>query len=262
MKSAERRVATVKRRERLGWLVVGILTLLGVFVRVALPGYHFSGYVILGAAAVAACILLLRIMAKRRPKPARILLTVLLCMLGIGLIAAAITGAVLVKAGAGQIVPCDYVVVLGAGVNGTVPSLSLRERLDAAYDYLTEYPESICVVSGGQGSGEDISEAQCMFQDLTARGIDKNRVWMEDKATDTRENIRFSLDLIEEITGNRPTQIGLVYSEYHLYRANLFAREENIISYGIPARTSWVTLRINYYLREIAAVWYYQLLGG
>ena len=101
-----------------------------------------------------------------------------------------------------------------------------------------------------------------MFNDLTARGIDENRVWMEEQATDTRENIRFSLDLIEEKTGNRPTEIGLVSSEYHLYRANLFAREEKIISYGIPARTGWVTLRINYYLREIAAVWYYQILGG
>lgn len=252
----------MKRKEKIRWLLVGILALLGIFVRMALPGYHFSGYVILGVAAVIGCVLLLRILAKHHPRPAKILLTILLCCLGVGLIGAAVTGVIIVKAGAGQSVPCDYVVVLGAGVNGTVPSLSLRERLDAAYDYLTEFPESICIVSGGQGNGEEISEAQCMFNDLTARGIDENRVWMEEQATDTRENIRFSLDLIEEKTGNRPTEIGLVSSEYHLYRANLFAREEKIISYGIPARTSWVTLRINYYLREIAAVWYYQILGG
>ena len=101
-----------------------------------------------------------------------------------------------------------------------------------------------------------------MFNDLTARGIEESRIWMEDKATNTRENIRFSLDLIEEKTGLRPEQIGLVSSEYHLYRAGLLARAENITSYGIPARTSWVTLRINYFLREIVAVWYYTLLGG
>ena len=101
-----------------------------------------------------------------------------------------------------------------------------------------------------------------MYNDLTARGIDPDRVWMEDRATSTRENIRFSLDLIEEKTGIRPEKIGLVSSEYHLYRAGLFAREENVTSYGIPARTTWITLRINYYLREIAAVWYYTLLGG
>ena len=85
---------------------------------------------------------------------------------------------------------------------------------------------------------------------------------MEDQAVNTRENIRFSLDIIEEKTGARPETIGLVSSEYHLYRAGLFAREENVTSYGIPARTSWVSLRINYFLREIAAVWYYIILGG
>ena len=37
---------------------------------------------------------------------------------------------------------------------------------------------------------------------------------------------------------------------------------EGVTSYGIPARTSWVTLRINYFLREIVAVWYYTILGG
>ena len=169
---------------------------------------------------------------------------------------------VVVRAGCGQEVSCDYIVVLGAGVNGTVPSLSLRERLDAAYRYLLAHPDAVCVVSGGQGNGEDITETQCMFNDLTARGIEESRIWMEDKATNTRENIRFSLDLIEEKTGRRPEQIGLVSSEYHLYRAGLLARAENITSYGIPARTSWVTLRINYFLREIVAVWYYTLLGG
>ena len=152
--------------------------------------------------------------------------------------------------------------VLGAGVNGTVPSLSLKERLNAAYDYLIAHPDAVCVVSGGQGRGEDITEALCMFTDLTDRGIAPERVWMEDRATSTRENIRFSLDLIEEKTGTRPAEIGLVSSEYHLYRAGLLARAEQVMSFGIPAKTSWVTLRVNYFLREIAAVWYYTIFGG
>ena len=250
------------RTGKVGWIIVAVLILLGIMIRTTFAGYDFTAYILIGCAAVLSCYLLLPKLTKRKPKLAKVLLTVLSVCLGVGIVAAAVTGVIILRAGVGQSAACDYVVVLGAGVNGTVPSLSLRERLNAAYDYLTAQPNAVCVVSGGQGAGEDITEAQCMYNDLTARGIDPDRVWMEDRATSTREYIRFSLDLIEEKTGIRPEKIGLVSSEYHLYRAGLFAREENVTSYGIPARTTWITLRINYYLREIAAVWYYTLLGG
>jgi len=152
--------------------------------------------------------------------------------------------------------------VLGAGINGSTPSLSLRNRLDAAYEYLTAHPETICIVSGGQGPGEDLSEALCMYKDLTAKGIAPERIWMEDKSTSTRENIAFSLALIEEKAGQCPTKAGILSSEYHLYRAGLVAKSQGLEMIGIPARTSWAALRINYFLREIVAVWYYTLLGG
>ena len=253
---------TKVRADRSGWIIVVALAVLGLFVRIVFSTFRFTGYILMGCAVVLGCYLLLRRLANKRPKLARRLMVILSLGLGIGFVAAIITGVIIVRTWSPPLVDCDYVVVLGAGVNGTVPSLSLRERLDAAYRYLLAHPDAVCVVSGGQGNGEDITEAQCMFNDLTARGIEESRIWMEDKATNTRENIRFSLDLIEEKTGRRPEQIGLVSSEYHLYRAGLLARAENITSYGIPARTSWVTLRINYFLREIVAVWYYTLLGG
>jgi uncharacterized SAM-binding protein YcdF (DUF218 family) len=80
---------------------------------------------------------------------------------------------------------------------------------------------------------------------------------MEDKSTSTRENLRFSLALIESRTGERPKTIGLVSSVYHLFRAGLFAADENVKALGIPAETTWISLRINYFLREIAGVWAY-----
>ena len=101
-----------------------------------------------------------------------------------------------------------------------------------------------------------------MFNDLTAKGIAPERIWMEDKSTSTWENIAFSLDLIEEKTGQRPQKAGILSSEYHIFRAGLVARSQNLEAIGIPAKTSWVSLRINYFLREIVAVWYYALLGG
>ena len=253
---------TKVRISSLCWIGVLFLILVGLIIRTVFSGFRFTAYICWGCAGVLTCYLLLPHLAKKKPRIARVLLLVLSFGLGIGMIAAAVTGAILVRSWGGQIKACDYVVVLGAGVNGTVPSLSLRERLNAAYDYLVAYPEAVCVVSGGQGNGEDITEALCMFNDLTGRGIAPERVWMEDRATNTEENIRFSLDIIEEKTGTRPAEIGLVSSEYHLYRAWLLAGAEGVTSYGIPARTSWVTLRINYFLREIVAVWYYTLLGG
>ena len=152
--------------------------------------------------------------------------------------------------------------MLGAGVNGTAPSLSLRERMDAALAYLTEHPEAVAIVSGGQGAGEDITEAQCMYDYLTAKGISPDRIWMEPKATNTLENLRFSLDLIQERHNIRPEKIAIVSSEYHLHRAKLFAGWLELEPELIPAKTVVFPLRWNYYLREVFAVWYYSLFGG
>jgi uncharacterized SAM-binding protein YcdF (DUF218 family) len=245
-----------------GWIAVIGLILVACVVRVVFSGYRFSAYIMFGCAGVISFYLLLPKLAKMKPKLAKVLAVGLSLCLGFGIVAAAVTGVIVVRAAGGQDVSCDYIVVLGAGVNGTRPSLSLQERIDAAYDYLVAYPNAVCIVSGGQGNGENITEAQCMYNELTAMGIETDRIWLEQRATNTRDNIRFSLDIIEGKTGTRPDRIGLVSSEYHLYRAGLFARSENVIANGIPAKTSWVTLRINYFLREIVAVWYYTLLGG
>lgn len=250
-------------KARLGWFIASGLLILGLLVRVCLVGYSFSAYLLWGCAGLAVCYQLLNLLTRKYPRLAlwlRRILTLCICLV---ILAGLITGGIIYLASHGEPhFECDYVVVLGAGVNGTVPSLSLRERLDAAYAYLVEFPECVCVVSGCQGDGEDISEAQCMYNELVKMGIDPNRVWMEDQATNTRENLRFSLDVIENRTGSRPEKIGIVSSEYHLFRAYLFARELDVGFFGIPTETSWLSLRVNYYLREIAAVWYYTILGG
>ena len=236
--------------------------LLGITVYFGIPGFSFTAYILFGIAAVIACWLLIGLLKRKHPKTAKILFSILSIGLLLGMIAAVITGIPIAKAASAAPEACRYVIVLGAGINGSVPSLSLRNRLDAAYAYLTANPDTICIVSGGQGPGEDLTEALCMFNDLTAKGIAPERIWMEDKSTSTRENIAFSLDLIEEKTGQRPQKAGILSSEYHIFRAGLVARSQNLEAIGIPAKTSWVSLRINYFLREIVAVWYYALLGG
>ena len=68
--------------------------------------------------------------------------------------------------------------------------------------------------------------------------------------------------LIEAQTGSRPASVGIVSSEYHLFRAGLFADAQNVESLGIPATTTWPHLRVNYFIREIIAVWHYIVFGG
>ena len=226
----------------------------------SMPGFDFSGLVCMGLAALAVCYWALLRFPGKIVKWLRRILTVCLIL---GLTVAAVTGIFIVSASKGTSDgDCDYIIVLGAGVNGTEPSLILSERLQAAKAYLTENEDAICIVSGGQGEGEQITEAACMQAYLVKNGIDENRIWMEEKATSTWENLEFSLALIEEKTGARPYRVGIISNEFHMFRAGMMARKMGLEMVGIPAKTSWVSLRINYFVREIVGVWKHIILGG
>ena len=74
--------------------------------------------------------------------------------------------------------------------------------------------------------------------------------------------MHFTLDLIEEKTGERPQKLGVLSSEYHLFRASLFADACGVDFVGVPARTSRISQAVNHFMREVAGVWHYILLGG
>ena len=61
----------------------------------------------------------------------------------------------------------DYIIVLGAGLKGDTPSLALERRLEKAAEYMNKNGNAIAIVSGGQGKGETISEAQAMEKEKT-----------------------------------------------------------------------------------------------
>ena len=137
--------------------------------------------------------------------------------IGIVVITAVIETVLIVKASAKKPQENATLIVLGCKVYGEHASRSLRERLDAALIYLEENPNSQCIVSGGMGEGEKISEAECMYRYLTKKGINSSRIIKEDKSTSTRENLRFSKKIMEEKgLGNN---IAIATSEYHQYRA-------------------------------------------
>lgn len=245
------------------WFVPLFFLLLSLICVVAVHGHKFLGMVCFGIAAVICCYYLIAMLRKRHIAAAKVLNTVLTVLLCLGLCVFAVTEAIIFGASKGrEDTEFTYLVVLGAKVNGTAPSLSLSDRLDAAYAYMTTHPDVIAVLTGGQGEDEGISEAECMFNELTQRGISPDRLWLEEQATSTWENLKFSLRIIEEKTGKRPETIGVLSSEYHLYRAGLFADVNGIDAALIPAPTSWPTIRLNYFMREVVGVWKFIILGG
>lgn len=239
-----------------------ILIFMGLLLRLR-NATAFLGLIAFGMAVVILCYHFLRRLNVKYLKVTRLCTMILTIILCIGFAVAAVTAILIGKAAAGnEQNNLAYIVVLGAKVNGTEPSRTLRERIDAAAVYLLENPNAIAVVSGGQGSDEGISEAQCIYNGLVQRGIASERIWLEDQATSTWENLTFSLDLIQDNTGCRPNEIGLVTSEFHLYRGTLFAKECGVQVYGIPAKTENPVYFLNYFLREIAGVWHYIILGN
>lgn len=239
-------------------IVAAVLVVLALLLSL-IPGFRFS--IVLCLATAGLCVLFYFLL-RCDSSFVRKLRIVLSAVLLVGCIAAAVTsGFILRAAHPGTLPACRYVIVLGAGVNGTEPSLTLQERINAAYNYLSKNPEAIAILSGGQGENEQITEAACMQRELSEMGIRSNRLILEECSTSTIENLRFSLDAVEAETGFRPNRVAIISSEYHLFRATQFAKDLGLETVGIPAKTTWLPLRINYYLREIAAVWKYLVLG-
>ena len=247
----------------LALLFCAVLSGLSFYLKFCIPGYSFSALVCICLIGIILFYTFMPLVGLKFPEFAKFTMKIVTVVLILGLLVVGITEAVIIHKSFGD--PrehVDYVVVLGAKVNKDGPSVSLWDRICAAYEYAEEHPEAILILSGGQGTDEPITEAECMFRELFWMGIDPHRLRCEGFATSTWENLKFSLDLIEEETGIRPTKIGVLSSEYHLFRASLFAKACDVEFVGIPARTSRWGQRVNHFMREVAGVWHYLILGG
>ena len=140
-----------------------------------------------------------------------------------------------------------YMIVLGAAVWGESMSWTLQNRMETALVYLRANPQTKVIVSGGQGPGEDVTEASVMKKFLLENGIDPSRVLLEDQSTSTAENIRFSKKLL---SGNRAV---LVTNDFHAYRATWLAEREGIKADVLIAPTPPVVHK-QLWLREYIAL--------
>lgn len=172
-----------------------------------------------------------------RTVPGKILEIVLIVICAGILALAAATSIAMISAASNTAEPGSTVIVLGARVYKDRVSLTMANRLDAAFEYLQKNPDSRCIVSGGQGKNETVTEASMMYRYLVAKGVDESRIFLEDASTDTQENLAFSKAIIEE-NGLNPV-VGLATDGYHEYRALKYADRAGIRAGAIPARTVW-----------------------
>lgn len=244
------------------WLPAAALLLCGLLVSFFSFAYRFTGILLCLLAVLIAVFGLIDAGKRRFPRATRWVCRILIvCLVLVGVAATATGICIGTRIDGSENPSAEFAVVLGAGVNGSVPSQALRERLLAAERYLAQYPDAIVILSGGQGNNESITEARCMFDWLTARGADPARLRMEETATDTAQNISCSLALIESEFGVRPERIAVISSEYHLLRAGLLADRAGVEALCYPARTGNRIYFCQMFVREICGVWAELLLG-
>lgn len=118
----------------------------------------------------------------------------------------------------------DYIIVLGAQVREDGVSKVLKYRLDTAREYLDKNPDTICIVSGGQGANEPCPEAEVMADYLISHGIEKDRILVENQSMNTVENIRNSRKFMEEGYEG----VGIVTNNFHVYRSVQIAKEQGL----------------------------------
>lgn len=153
-----------------------------------------------------------------------------------------------------------YLLVLGTTVNGAEPSIMLAERIEAAYRYLADHPEVICIPTGGKNPDATITEARCIANKLIAMGINESRIWLEEKATTTLENLQCSLALIEEKTGSKPESFAFLTSDFHVFRVRLVVQRLGLTAFAHASRSKHTIFYYPAFLREILAVWYYSVI--
>lgn len=139
----------------------------------------------------------------------------------------------------------DYIVVLGCGVIGDRVTPLLAGRIEKGIELLKKNPSAKIIMSGGQGPGEDLPEGEAMAKYAMDKGVEEDRIIIENKSVNTRENLLFSMALMD---GDRP-KIALVTTSYHVFRALMLAKQCGLRCVGFGAKTKWY-FTLNAVLRE------------
>lgn len=148
----------------------------------------------------------------------------------------------------------DAIIVLGAGlIDGLRPSRTLLNRLNKAIEiYNLSNKKAYIIASGGKGANEKISEAEAMKNYLIEKGIDKEQIILEAQSTSTYENLKFSKEKLKNIK-NGNIKVAFVSSNFHIYRAAIYAKQVRLEADGIGSKTLYYYYP-NSFIREFAAI--------
>lgn len=148
----------------------------------------------------------------------------------------------------------NFVIVPGCGIfpSGNL-TLSLINRLETARKYLGEHPDAVCIVSGGQGKREPVSEAEAMKEYLVSKGVDASRIALEATSHNTKQNMAYSAEVMQTLYPGREKTAVIATSGFHIFRSIKLAEQSGIKAYGIPAPTP-IYVAINDYMREYIGI--------
>ncbi|NPV89164.1 MAG: YdcF family protein [Firmicutes bacterium] len=146
----------------------------------------------------------------------------------------------------------DYLLVLGAGLWGDQMPRLLSDRVETARLYLLAHPSARVIVSGGQGRGETITEAEAMKRYLVRNGIPESRIIKEERSTSTFENLKNTREILAQNQAGS-ARIAIVSSDYHIFRSLMLARRLGMNAGGIPCPTYILDVPHSY-AREYLAV--------
>ncbi len=152
-------------------------------------------------------------------------------------------------------------IIFGAKVKPEGPTKTLASRLRCAADTMKEDTDSVCIVSGGQGSDEPTTEAECMRDYMVSLGIAPSRIYLETEASNTRENIEYSVALIKEL-GLGEREIVCISSDTHIPRIRLMCKRANVDAQFIKADTPQKQFLFTTWVREYLSYVKMIVIGG
>ncbi len=232
--------------------VLAVLCLLYCLTIALFMGYGTAFFAVWGTLAVV-CGLVSFVLSRKRlmQKLPRVLKIIVVICFILGLLCFGVVEGLICSRFAATAQPgADYMIVLGAQWKNNGPSYVLKKRLDKALEYLQENPDTYVIVSGGQGSDEPVSEAQGMYEYLSAAGIEEERILLEDKSTSTYENLYNSSSLLDK----GKDRVVLVTNNFHVYRGEKLAEKMGYMHIEGLAADSYPAMLPNNMLREFFGI--------
>lgn len=140
----------------------------------------------------------------------------------------------------------DCIIVLGAGVNGSTPSLALSKRLDKAVEVYGMGHTNKIIVSGDHGR-KSYDEVNVMRDYLMERGVPRENIFMDHAGFSTYETMYRARDVFEVRSAIVVTQ------RLHLRRALFIADALGIEVTGVEAENSTLASTKVQQIRELPA---------